>query len=552
MTGFPLTTPKPQFFDQNGNPLAGGTLEVYLAGTSTPTNLYSDAVLTIPAGTVITLNSRGEPPTPLFGSYAVAYKLILKDPAGAIIYTLDGYRWLDVDPYQANFPVTTRETSAGVTPTALGFPAGDVRRYGASATASPAVNRAAIQAALDCNNTVFLFDTFPVDATLYMHDGNFIIGAGPETGLYADSVTGFDLIAGKSVTPSAGTNVRRYDGGGCDFALSGGSYTGTRRLLNMSGCSRFKWYDIGGNGGDVGVLHAAGYHSVDNEFHGCDLSGNAEGIRNGTGAVGIRVFGGNLRETTSAAAVDDGSTDCQYHGVHVDELYDHGFKVGETAATNGTTIVAPIITTTHGGTTVGIQVYANATGASIITPSYSGLTTDLDNAGAASNLVLHSPITPGVSVDISGITPATPSIDFTGIPSWVNRVTLLLKGVSTSGTSRACVQIGAGSVTTTGYVAGAATTGSGSNATGSSGGVTTAIPIDGYAPSAATIRSGHVTFARITGNTWVASGIKSLGDGQISYFGGHVSLSGALDRIRLTTLGGADTFDAGVVNIILE
>jgi hypothetical protein len=33
---------------------------------------------------------------------------------------------------------------------------------------------------------------------------------------------------------------------------------------------------------------------------------------------------------------------------------------------------------------------------------------------------------------------------------------------------------------------------------------------------------------------------------------GHVSLSGALDRIRLTTVNGTDTFDAGSVNIIYE
>ena len=34
--------------------------------------------------------------------------------------------------------------------------------------------------------------------------------------------------------------------------------------------------------------------------------------------------------------------------------------------------------------------------------------------------------------------------------------------------------------------------------------------------------------------------------------GGSVTLSGALDRVVLTTVGGTDTFDAGSVNIIYE
>jgi hypothetical protein len=34
--------------------------------------------------------------------------------------------------------------------------------------------------------------------------------------------------------------------------------------------------------------------------------------------------------------------------------------------------------------------------------------------------------------------------------------------------------------------------------------------------------------------------------------GFQVSLSGTLDRIRLTTVNGSDTFDAGSINIIYE
>jgi len=43
------------------------------------------------------------------------------------------------------------------------------------------------------------------------------------------------------------------------------------------------------------------------------------------------------------------------------------------------------------------------------------------------------------------------SIDFTSIPSGVKRITVMFNGVSTSGTSNTQVQIGSGSVETSGY-----------------------------------------------------------------------------------------------------
>lgn len=44
------------------------------------------------------------------------------------------------------------------------------------------------------------------------------------------------------------------------------------------------------------------------------------------------------------------------------------------------------------------------------------------------------------------------SIDFTGIPSWAKKITVMFSAVSTNGTSPIQVQIGAGSVSNSGYV----------------------------------------------------------------------------------------------------
>ena len=59
----------------------------------------------------------------------------------------------------------------------------------------------------------------------------------------------------------------------------------------------------------------------------------------------------------------------------------------------------------------------------------------------------------------------------------------------------------------------------------------------------------------IASNTWVASGAIAFGSTAlvVNACGGvSPALSGALDQIRLTTVGGVNTFDAGSVNILYE
>ena len=49
------------------------------------------------------------------------------------------------------------------------------------------------------------------------------------------------------------------------------------------------------------------------------------------------------------------------------------------------------------------------------------------------------------------------------------------------------------------------------------------------------------------------TGAISLGAGGGSYYvAGSKTLSGTLDRVRITTVGGTDTFDAGTINILYE
>jgi len=142
--------------------------------------------------------------------------------------------------------------------------------------------------------------------------------------------------------------------------------------------------------------------------------------------------------------------------------------------------------------------------------------------------------------------------DFYNIPSWTKRVTVMFNGVSTSGTSAQQIQIGtSGGVQTTGYV-GTGTNGS----TGAS--PTTANFTAGFGLNASSVaaqtQQGIATICLLdsSNGTWVFS-FNGGRDNTVTVQGAGVkTLSGTLDRIRVTTAGGTDTFDAGSINILYE
>ncbi|CAB4152221.1 hypothetical protein UFOVP607_1 [uncultured Caudovirales phage] len=87
MTGVIATIPRYQFSNSLGVPLANGTLTVYLAGTTTPTNTWQDQALTTLNTNPITLDSRGE--CVLWLNSTVTYKFVLKNSVGVTQWTAD-------------------------------------------------------------------------------------------------------------------------------------------------------------------------------------------------------------------------------------------------------------------------------------------------------------------------------------------------------------------------------------------------------------------------------------------------------------------------------
>jgi hypothetical protein len=154
-------------------------------------------------------------------------------------------------------------------------------------------------------------------------------------------------------------------------------------------------------------------------------------------------------------------------------------------------------------------------------------------------------ITSGTAVNSTSGT----AIDFTGIPSWAKRITVMFNSVSTNGTSAYLIQIGSGSVTTTGYIS------SSTNLVNVSA-VGVASSTAGFihqSYSAAFAHSGSFNLTNISGNIWVAQGAcKADTLSMILTAGNSPALSGSLDRVRITTVNGTDTFDAGSINILYE
>jgi hypothetical protein len=157
---------------------------------------------------------------------------------------------------------------------------------------------------------------------------------------------------------------------------------------------------------------------------------------------------------------------------------------------------------------------------------------------------IPNPLTSGTAVATTSGT----AIDFTGIPSWAKRITLLFNDVSTTANGTFLIQIGSGSITSTGYLASTSYQGASTNGSTQTGGFAM------WHGSAGEKHSGSYTINLVTGFTYVGSGVYGYSSlqGYTVTGGGVVTLSGVPDRLRLTTTSGTETFDAGSINIMYE
>jgi hypothetical protein len=253
---------------------------------------------------------------------------------------------------------------------------------------------------------------------------------------------------------------------------------------------------------------------------------------------------------------------------------------GSYAATSSTTITITATNTFTVGQTVFIQ-FTNTSGSSLTNGNFTIVTAAAGNftitygssvtSAGTCITTRYGIIALATSTDLSArtdtlravsssnltITRATAvtstsgaSIDFTSIPAWVKRITLMFNGVSTTSSSPVMIQLGTGgSPETSGYV--------GTSARYANGNITSVASIEAAGfdlleGSSSDSMYGAWVFTNITGNTWVCSANISRNTSTMVVVTGSKALSSVLNMLRITTVLGTSAFDAGSVNIMYE
>lgn len=214
-----------------------------------------------------------------------------------------------------------------------------------------------------------------------------------------------------------------------------------------------------------------------------------------------------------------------------------------------------------GNATDGIQVTADNTGILELKTGTGSGTTALTLSSSQNATIAGTLQVAGVSTNMYPLvsdtvkTASGTSVEFTSIPSWAKRVTVMFSGLSTNSTNTLKLQIGSGSYSTSGYASyvGAIT----SSSTASYAAITDGIYIAGH-NAATDTTSGVFTLVNLTGNTWGVTGTCVRISATITVNTTSMvpfALGGALDRLRI--IGSAsgnpsDTFDAGSINIMWE
>lgn len=221
----------------------------------------------------------------------------------------------------------------------------------------------------------------------------------------------------------------------------------------------------------------------------------------------------------------------------------------DVTATNGTTFVLANAATA--GDTLVAVIYTSFIVANAVAKSGDTMSGNLN----LPSLIASGTVTDGTGtlrplVSASAQTASGTSVDFTGIPSWVKRITVMFSLVSTNGTSNLQIQLGdAGGIETSGY-------GSSMtyivNATPSTANISTGFLVGTYGTAGASY-NGLTIISTLGSNIWASSCNLCDAVSTRTFFGaGAKTLSDTLTQIRITTVNGTDAFDAGTINILYE
>lgn len=133
------------------------------------------------------------------------------------------------------------------------------------------------------------------------------------------------------------------------------------------------------------------------------------------------------------------------------------------------------------------------------------------------------------------------AVDFTGIPSWAKRITVMFSDVSLNATDDVLVQIGdSGGIETSGYTSGS------QSVLNSTAGYIMRLGVTSR------VLNGAMYISNINSNSWISIHSGSISPLNDIFGGGTKTLSSTLDRVRITSVTGISLFDAGTINISYE
>lgn len=329
-------------------------------------------------------------------------------------------------------------------------------------------------------------------------------------------------VAGiENQTANAGALLRFLHANSPTLGYDMGALGGTDAFVFRRNATEILRFDANGNAGLNCTPNAWGspYRGIEFAYSG--------GVFGGFNSSGICVVNNTYYNGTNWLYIANGGATryVQIAGSHVWQYAASGTAGTSAAFTNGFQMYAT------GGVTVGNTTDPGANNLSVV-----GSIT----AGSGNVMLVQS---------TSKVTTSGTNIDFTSLPSWVKRITVMFQDVSTNGSANIIVQLGtSGGFQTSSYKGGIS---SGNNA------IVTSAMSSGFdcavTNGATATMQGQIIITNHNGNVWVMSGITHHSETTTFCFSaGSVSLSGALTQLRLTTVGGTNTFDNGAVNIIYE
>jgi hypothetical protein len=321
----PFANPGAQFFDDNGDPLSGGKIFTYAAGTTMPKATFTDFTGATPHANPIILDAAGRPPSEVWLTYGDSYKFILKDSLDTLVGTFDNID--GIPPININLVRLYGSTSGYVELVAPAVAGANVVTFPAATgtvalTANPTFTGTTAVATLTASENITgsktisgrllsASQTVNIDQYLYMSGtGQAKLPVG-STAQRAGAFSGTGQISGTTLTIVNVTSGSLYIGA----TITGTGVTaGTRVTDFLTGSGGIGTYTVsvsqtvvaGASIADEPIVGMIRYNNTTNAFEGYGLSGWA-GIGGGaTGAGGDEVFILNNQIVTTSYAIPSG------------------------------------------------------------------------------------------------------------------------------------------------------------------------------------------------------------------------------------------------------